>query len=118
MLEKCKEYRVHYYNNLCPHKMGWSCSDKAAKVLDQWSKACLKQTGNCNFYKVKDRYYHFEISRTEHDDGSITGTIRKYITYNPDNGSGMTVQASSFKIDGSGVIIRAPKFLKQAIDLV
>lgn len=98
--------------------MGWSCSDSAAKVLDKWSNACVKQTGNSNLFKVKDTYYHFEVSRTEHDDGSITGTIRKYITYNHENGSGMTISGGSFKIDGSGDIIRAPKFLKQAIDLV
>lgn len=95
--------------------MGWSCSDKASKVLDKWSDACIKQTGNSNVYVVKGKQYHFEVSRTEHNDGSITGTIRKYISFNAETGSGMTVSGGSFKIDGSGDIIRAPKFLKDAI---
>jgi hypothetical protein len=96
--------------------MGWSCSDKAGQVLDKWSKACVAQTGNSNLFEVNGKKFHFEISRTEHHDGSVTGTIRKYVSFNPDTGGGMTVLGGSFKIDGiTGDIIRAPKFLKEAV---
>lgn len=94
--------------------MGWSCSDKADKVLEKWVNACVAQTGSSNLFEVKGIKFHFEISRTEHDDGAITGMIRKYVSFNPDSGNGMTVQSGSFRISGQGEIIRAPKFFKDA----
>lgn len=58
--------------------MGWSCRAEAYKILGAWSNACYRQTGSSNEFNVKYKEYFFEVSRTEHVDGSITGTIKRF----------------------------------------
>lgn len=93
--------------------MGWSCTAAANRILETWTKACIAQTGTQNTYTVRGTEYFFEVSRTEHDDGAITGTIQKVVRKDPD-GRAWCQPAGSFRIGGDGRVVRAPAFLKSA----
>ena len=88
--------------------MGWSCSAVASDVLECWQKACIEQGGNSNTYRDGGKTYFYEVSRTEHRDGAITGSIMRMLPGN------MCKRAGTFRIDGDGRIARAPKFLVSA----
>ena len=88
--------------------MGWSCSKAASEVMEKWEKACRDDTGSQNTYTVNGNRYFFEVSRREHHDGAITGTIQKFI------GETHARIVSSFRIEGNGTITRGPKILKDA----
>lgn len=88
--------------------MGWSCRADAGRVLDKMTQACVASTGMQNTYKVNDVSYFYEVSRTEHEDGAITGSIYRMLAGN------MAQKAGSFRIEGDGTVTRAPKFLKDA----
>ncbi len=88
--------------------MGWSCRADAGAVLDAWDKACVAQTGMSNVYESRGQQYFFELSRTEHTDGAITGSIwNKRL-------SGLCKKTGTFRIEGDGTQTRAPSFLKKA----
>jgi hypothetical protein len=76
--------------------------------MDKWTKACLAQTNSQNVYKVGNKSYFWEISRREHLDGAITGTILEML---PDD---KARPVGSFRINPDGDVARAPKFLKDA----
>jgi hypothetical protein len=78
-----------------------------------WTKACVEQTGSQNVYVTSRGKYFWEISRTEHRDGAITGTVRKVVREDPD-GTMWAKTAGSFRIGPTGEVSRAPKFLKDA----
>jgi hypothetical protein len=91
--------------------MGWSCARDAGYVLDAFTAACIKNSGNQNTWtdpKTGKRYF-FETSRTEHYDGAITGTIWRFL---PDDKH--VRKSGSFRIEGDGEVTRAPAFLKKA----
>ncbi len=88
--------------------MGWSCRADAANILDAWDKACVTQTGMSNVYECGGSQYFFELSRTEHSDGAITGFIWRK------NLSGLCRRTSTFRIEGDGTQTRAPSFLRKA----
>lgn len=113
--------------------MGWSCSKAASDVANKWSQACVAATGNSNTFVVGGVRFFFEISRTEHPDGAITGTIMKEVPapaetrivtvpsaveaalgIAPASDSFYASRAGSFRINGDGSIKRAPAFLKKA----
>lgn len=97
--------------------MGWSCRADASRVLEQMTAACVTSTGMSNTYEVKGQRYFFEVSRTEHHDGAITGAVMKM---SPADAQGrcFCTRAGSFRINGDGSIARAPKFLKDAALIV
>jgi len=78
--------------------MGYSHTAEAGKTMNAITKACLHQTGQQNVYKHNNTKYMWEINQVTHKDGSITGTIHRYVT-------GGIVKAGSFKIAGSGRVI-------------
>lgn len=87
--------------------MGWSCTDEAYKVIETWSDACMQQTGTSNdFVDTRGNRYFWEASRTEHNDGAITGTVWKQLN------NGNCLKSGTFRIEGNGTVTRAPKFLK------
>ena len=87
--------------------MGWSYAQEAGKIMNAWKEVCYKRSGSQNQWENKGKTYFFETSRVEHDDGSITGTVWRFLA------DGVHVRRSgSFKINGDGSIERAPKFLK------
>jgi len=104
--------------------MGWSCRSEAAEVMRKWTDACLAQTNMQNEFFVQrgksasgapgpvDRYF-WELSRKEHNDGAITGTIMKVLSTTPE-GVSMAKRCGAFRIEGDGTITCAPKFLKKA----
>lgn len=101
--------------------MGWSCRADAGRVMDAWAAACVAATGSQNTFVVDGVEFFWEVSRTEHADGAITGTVYRTVrkptpedlATNP-YCAGWSVKAGSFRIAGDGRIIRAPKFLKDA----
>ena len=93
--------------------MGWSCRAEASKVMHKWTHACVEQTNSQNVFRVGADEYFWEISRTEHDDGAITGTIVRVVEKRPD-GSSTCRKVGTFRIDGDGTVKRAPKFLADA----
>ncbi len=93
--------------------MGWSCRADAAETMHKWTAACVAQTGSQNVYRVGGREYFWDVSRTEHDDGAITGTIIVITEKRPD-GSSLGRRVGSFRINGDGTVRRAPRFLCDA----
>lgn len=78
--------------------MGYSHSSEAGRTMNAITKACLNQTGIQNVYKYNNGKYMWEINHVTHEDGSITGTIHKYVT-------GGIVKIGPFKISGGGRVI-------------
>lgn len=97
--------------------MGWSCSAKGSAVLDAWFDKCFANSGLTNCWQDGNDYYMVEISNREHADGSITGKIIKRIGVTRPDGSWSGKTVGSIKIDGSGKIVRAPKFLKEGLNI-
>lgn len=93
--------------------MGWSCRAEASDVMKAWTAACVADTGSANVFVVKGTEYFWELSRTEHYDGAITGTIMKVVEKRAD-GVSMAVRSGTFRIEGDGTVTRAPAFLKKA----
>lgn len=87
--------------------MGWSCSNFANFRLDAISKACIDQQNNQNTFISNGKKYFFEVSRREHHDGSVTGTVYRWIDNNRVKPSG------SFKIKSNGEIERGPSWMKK-----
>lgn len=88
--------------------MGWSCGRRASEVLGKWQEFCYRQTQRSNVFVARSgKMYFFEISRTEHRDGAITGTIWRYLDKD------MCRKTSSFRIEGNGEVTTAPKCLKE-----
>ena len=87
--------------------MGWSCRVEAGWVIDAWNKACIAQTGSQNVYHDKTGKCFFETSRTEHDDGAITGSIWRFL---PDE---RCRRVGSFRVEGGGTVTRAPAWLRR-----
>jgi len=94
--------------------MGWSCAKDADDTMQKWTAACIAQTGSQNVYKAGGQTYFWDISRTEHDDGAITGTILRMEGNGDINGVNHAYRAGTFRINGDGTIARAPAFLKAA----
>lgn len=90
--------------------MGWSCRADAGDTLDKVTAACIESTGMSNVYEAGGGRYFIEVSRKEHDDGAITGSIFKHINET------QCRKAGSFRINGNGTVARGPKFLKDAAE--
>lgn len=92
--------------------MGWSCSSDAYKTMEKWTQACRSATGSQNEFVVDGARFFWEMSRREHDDGAITGSVQKIVRV---EGTRMWAEKSgTFRIEGNGRVTRAPKFLKAA----
>lgn len=89
--------------------MGYSYNAAAGNVLDAWQDACFAQSGVTNVFTTPKGEYFFEVSRKEHNDGAITGTLMKYLP-----GTNLVKPSGSFRIEGNGTVTRGPKALKSA----
>jgi hypothetical protein len=76
--------------------------------MERWTRACVEQTGSQNVFEVERVKYFWEVSRREHNDGAITGSIFRLDT------GGMAHRAGSFRINPDGSVARAPRFLIDA----
>jgi len=98
--------------------MGWSCRKDAGDTLTKISDWVVENFDNQNKWTTKKGTYFFESSRTEHDDGAITGSIWKSLpagtpyrgkTY-PDE---RVTRSGTFRIEGDGTITRFPNLPKE-----
>jgi len=89
--------------------MGWSCRADAMNTMREWEKVCRFTTASSNCYEVNGQRYFFETSRTEHDDGAITGSVWKML---PD---GRARKSGGFRIEGDGAVKRYPVGMAQAL---
>lgn len=98
--------------------MGWSCAAKASLVEHALS-TILKEKHGVEGSNGLPGGGFWEISRKEHADGSITGTVWKSVPA-PAGKTGKYVnKAGSFKITGEGKIVRfpgLPKGVKEAAE--
>ena len=93
--------------------MGWSCRADAGDVMADMTAACRRAgDGSSNVYQdARGARYFWEVSRTEHRDGAITGTIWRFL---PDGEH--VRRAGSFRIDGDGTIARMPAPLRALLE--
>jgi len=89
--------------------MGWSCNRDAGKTLDRITVKCLDQTAMQNTFESRGSKYFWDISRKEHDDGAITGSVWKYLP-----GGTHCRQSGTFRIEGDGTFSRGPAWMKEA----
>jgi hypothetical protein len=87
--------------------MGWSCSKDASDVMQRWTAACIRQSGQQNVFYSGTKKYFWEVSNVEHDDGAITGSIIHMLNDHECR------KVGTFRINGDGSISRAPKYLRQ-----
>lgn len=89
--------------------MGWSCNEAANKRLHK----ILEENNDImhNMWTTaKGRRCFFELSPTTHPDGSITGSVMKFVTVNQ---TASVVRAGSVKIEGNGNVTRFPLLNKE-----
>ena len=89
--------------------MGWSCSQKAGRVLDKMSKACVNQTGMQNVFEANGSRFFFETNGVEYADGSIRADVFKFVDDNS------AVNAGGFRIFGDGATTKLPAVLEDAV---
>ena len=85
--------------------MGWSCSNESYKTMERWQNTCIAQTGSSNTFVLKGQKFFFEPSRTEHNDGAITGSIYRF------EGENHARKCASFRIEGDGKVSRGGRSL-------
>ena len=78
--------------------MGWACKTDAMDTLRQFKPNLDKSN---NTWQHKGERYFYEVSRTEHSDGAITGTIYRYVS------TDRVRKAGSFRIEGDGRLTRS-----------
>jgi hypothetical protein len=83
--------------------MGWSCATAAYKTLDRMHANCRAATGSVNVFTGG---LMFEVSRTEHRDGAITGETFVFLDETHVRKTG------TFRINPDGSVARAPAWLK------
>jgi len=86
--------------------MGWSCTKEAGDVMNKIFKKSFNQSGIQGAYTYKGHWYNFDPDNIEHEDGSITGQIDKFIDFNPKSERMSARKVGTFKIDPHGRIIR------------
>lgn len=88
--------------------MGWSCNAEAGYALDRVKDACVRSTGCSNVWEERGQRFFFEVSRTEHYDGAITGSVWRSVSETTCR------RAGTFRIEGDGTVSRGPAFLRRA----
>jgi hypothetical protein len=93
-------------------------------VIEAWSRYCRASLNNSNTFADRGMVRFFEMSRTEHADGAITGAIW---TMCDASGKPVTVdeymqapgtrfharRTAAFRIEGDGTVSAAPAILKR-----
>lgn len=96
--------------------MGWSCRVEASRTMDRFSDLCFAHSGQTNVWKAGAYFYMWEISRTEHRDGAITGRVFRFaLGFDPQSREGgKCYPKGSVHINPDGTVARGPALLKQA----
>lgn len=93
--------------------MGFSYRTDAGRVEKAWQEGCRAQTGSSNTFEDKGVRYFYELSRRDQPDGGICGTIWKSVPPPVGKDGDYYSKVGTFKIDGNGNIVRAPRKLKE-----
>lgn len=88
--------------------MGWSCSMEAGNALDRVIEQCRRSTGCSNVWEERGQRFFFETSRTEHNDGAITGSVWRSVSETTCR------RAGAFRVEPDGTISRGPAFMRRA----
>lgn len=84
--------------------MGWSCRKEAGDTLERLQDYCSKNSGgSSNVFNENGTSYFFEVSRKEHADGAITGSVHEMVP--PQNAR----RVGQFRIEPDGKISRFDK---------
>jgi hypothetical protein len=95
--------------------MGWSCAQAAFDTLDKIKEMYDTGDGSSNTIYVNGLPGFFEETRRDQPGGAICGTVYRRLTEKerakwsdlPDLDT-RVIRAGSFKIDGSGKVVRFP----------
>lgn len=85
-------------------------SEGVLSVIKTWESACQKNSGQSDRWTERETSYRFEISNRKYEDGGATGAVFSIAA------DGTEKQCNSIKISGTGIVERAPKFLKAALN--
>jgi hypothetical protein len=96
--------------------MGKSYTMEAHEVFDAWREVCLASTGSSNSYEVEGSKYFMELSRRQHADCRITGTVWRLVSRNDETGVSSCEAAGSFRISADGEVVRYPVGLRKLIN--
>ena len=94
--------------------MGKSYTREAHDIFNDWRHICLASTNIQNVYEVDGNRYTLELSRRQHADCRITGTVWRLLSTNADGVSTCT-SAGSFSISADGKTVRYPVGLRKLI---
>jgi len=95
--------------------MGKSYTMEAHEVFDAWREVCLASTGSSNSYEVEGSKYFMELTRRQHEDCRITGTVWRLVSRNDETGVSSCEAAGSFRISADGEVVRYPVGLRKLI---
>jgi hypothetical protein len=96
--------------------MGKSYTMEAHEVFDAWRHICLASTQIQNVYEVDGNRYTLELSRRQHADCRITGTVWRLVSRNDETGVSSCEAAGSFRISADGEVVRYPVGLRKLIN--
>ena len=88
---------------------------EAHEVFDAWREVCLASTGSSNSYEVEGSKYFMELTRRQHEDCRITGTVWRLVSRNDETGVSSCEAAGSFRISADGEVVRYPVGLRKLI---
>jgi hypothetical protein len=95
--------------------MGKSYTSEAHDIFNAWREVCLASTGTSNSYEVDGSKYFIELSRKQHEDCRITGTVWRLVARNDETGVSNCTSAGSFSISADGKTVRYPVGLRKLI---
>jgi hypothetical protein len=95
--------------------MGKSYTREAHDIFNDWREVCLASTGTSNSYEVDGNKYFMELSRKQHEDCRITGTVWRLVARNDETGVSNCTSAGSFRISADGKTVRYPVGLRKLI---
>jgi hypothetical protein len=95
--------------------MGKSYTSEAHEVFNAWRHICLASTGMQNVYEVDGNRYTLELSRRQHEDCRITGTVWRLVSRDEATGVSTCTSAGSFRISANGEVARYPVGLRKLV---
>ena len=95
--------------------MGKTYTREANEVFTEWLAICKASTGIGNVYEVDGNRYTLELSRKQHEDCAVTGSVWRLLSRNEETGVSTCTKAGSFRIDADGEVARYPVGLRKLV---
>jgi hypothetical protein len=95
--------------------MGKVYAGEAHDIFSAWKDICIASTGIGNVYEVDGNRYTLDISRKQHNDGAMTGSVWRLLTTNAETGVSTCQKAGSWRIDADGTVARYPVGLRKLV---